>query len=124
MLKDRSARGAGCTAPRCSRSGATCLRSHISGCCGRCFGSTASAARTAPPASWKTSDGTLLLQLVLLSLQTGRGEEQLDSNGYTLRQWEEYYEKNGTRAEANWMAGRAQAVRQSWQQRYLARQSG
>ena len=71
--------------------------------------------RTAPPASWKTSDGTRLLQLALLSLHTGRGEEQLDSKGYTLRQWEEWYEKKGSKAEVDWMAVRAQAVRQSWQ---------
>ena len=80
--------------------------------------------QTAPPASWKTSNGTRLLQLVLLSLQTGRGEEQLDSKGYTLRQWEEWYKNNGSEADAEWMASRAEAVRQSWQQRYLAHQSG
>ena len=70
-------------------------------------------ARTVPPASWKTSDGTRLLQLVLLSLQTGRGEEQRDSKGYTLRQWEEWYKNNGSRDHADWMADRAKAVRHS-----------
>ena len=69
---------------------------------------------TVPPASWNTSDGTRLLELVLLSLHTGCGEEQLDSKGYTLRQWEEWYKKKGSKAE-DWMAVRAQAVRQSWQ---------
>ena len=69
---------------------------------------------TVPPASWNTSDGTWLLELALLSLHTGRGEEQLDSKGYTLRQWEEWYKKKGSKAE-DWMAVRAQAVRQSWQ---------
>ena len=59
----------------------------------------------------KTSDGTRLLQLVLLSLRTGRGEEQLDSKGYTLRQWEEWYETKGSQADADWMKARAQAVR-------------
>ena len=68
---------------------------------------------TVPPASWNTSDGTRLLELVLLSLHTGCGEEQLDSKGYTLRQWEEWYKKKGSKAE-DWMAVRAQAVRQSW----------
>ena len=71
---------------------------------------------TVPPASWKTSDGTRLLQLVLLSLRTGRGEEQLDSKGFTLRQWEEWYKNQGSKADADWMALRARAVRQSWQQ--------
>ena len=70
---------------------------------------------TVPPASWNTSDGTWLLELALLSLHTGRGEEQLDSKGYTLRQWEKWYEKKGSKAEVDWMAVRAQAVRQSWQ---------
>ena len=69
-----------------------------------------------PLASWNTTDGTRLLQLVLLSLQTGRGEEQLDSKGFTLRQWEEWYEKNGSGAQADWMATRAKEVRQSLQQ--------
>ena len=79
---------------------------------------------TVPPASWKTSDGTRLLQLVLLSLQTGLGEEQLDSKGYTLRQWEEWYEKNCCRDQAYWMADRAKAVRQSLEDLTLIRQSG
>ena len=68
---------------------------------------------TVPPASWETSDGTRLLQLVLLSFQRGRGEEQLDSKGYTLRQWEEWYKHNGFSDHLVWMTARAKRVRQS-----------
>ena len=68
---------------------------------------------TVPHASWETSDDTRLLPLVLLSFQTGLGEEQKDSKGYTLRQWEEWYKHNGFSDHLVWMTARAKRVRQS-----------
>ena len=50
---------------------------------------------------------------MLLSFQTGLGEEQKDSKGYTLRQWEEWYKHNGFSDHLVWMTARAKWVRQS-----------
>ena len=50
---------------------------------------------------------------MLLSFQTGLGEEQKDSKGYTLRQWEEWYKHNGFSDHLVWMTARAKRVRQS-----------
>jgi hypothetical protein len=64
-----------------------------------------------PPASWKTDDGTRLLELVKMSIRTGSGENLRDSKGYTLCQWEEWYALHGRQGDAAWMADRARAVR-------------